>query len=439
METTFKKVAPAAWRSLSAVSLHKLVQVAGLVATVILVPRLFGAADYGRFAFVLSLSYLGQILGDFGTLDVMGRFVPELPAVEARRLYMRTLVFKGGIGLLAGLATGGAALLLAEWMQPGWALLTGLGVALHIVAWVPFQFALGLNRVGTWMAEQAWRQWVLLVLLLGLLPPLGLGGALLAVVVMELLFCLLGLWWGRDHWQPADLRWEWAYLRPYLRFGAGFFLANLVAVALYRSGPVLIETLTRQPPQAGFFNLALGLFLMGYVTLGQFAQSLIPTLSGFRAQGQPRQMELWLRNFIRSGWLLGWLGILLVWLAADWALPLIFGADFRPAALAFKGISLGLPLAALLWAGSTVATVTGQGRVKFGASLAALLVFAALAVWLTPGYGAAGAALALSLSMAVNVAGLVLFLRPDFVLPWPMLAISTLLGGIGLTLMGNLT
>jgi O-antigen/teichoic acid export membrane protein len=434
MATTLKKVSPVALRSLSTVSLHKVVQIAGLLVTVALVPRLFGAEDYGRFAFMLSLSYLGQILGDFGTLDVLGRFVPGLTPDEAGRLYMRTLTFKGVVGVLAGVITTGAAMTLGQWMRPDWALLTGLGVALHVVAWAPFQFALGLNRVGTWMAEQSWRQWALLGLLLALLPPLGLSGALIAVVLMEVLFCLLGLWWVRDFWQPAELRWDWAYLQPYLRLGAGFFLANLVAVALYRSGPALVETLTRRPAQAGYFNLALGLYLLAYVTFSQFAQSLIPTLSSFRAQGQTEQMRVWLCNFVRYSWLLAWLGTLVVWLAADWAVPLVFGADFAPAAAALKWISLGLPLTSLLWAGSTVATVTGRGRLKFGASLAALLTFVALVSWLTPSYGATGAAIALSVAVVVNVAGLVLWLQPDFSLPWRLLLVSSLVGVTGLGL-----
>jgi hypothetical protein len=54
-----------------------------------------------------------QILGDFGTFDVMGRFVPTLSDQDAGRLYMRTLAFKVIIGLLCGLATVGVAMLLA--------------------------------------------------------------------------------------------------------------------------------------------------------------------------------------------------------------------------------------------------------------------------------------------------------------------------------------
>jgi O-antigen/teichoic acid export membrane protein len=430
MNTALTKLHPNLVRSLSAVSLHKAVQIAGLVVTVVLVPRLFGAEAYGRFAFVLSLSYLGQVLGDFGTLDVMGRFVPGLAPAEAGRLYMRHLAFKLGVGVLCGLITVGAALALGPWMRLDWALLTGLGVALHIVAWVPFQFSLGLNRVGLWMAEQAWRQWVLLVLLLVLLPSFGLGGALVAVVLMEFLFCGLGLWSVRDYWQPAELRFDWLYLRPYVQFGFGFFLANLATVALYRSGPLVVETLTGQSAQTGYFNLAIGLFLLAYITTSQFAQSLIPSLSNFYKRGRAEKLQRWLQNFGRYGWLIGWLGLISIWLVADWAVPLVFGVDFGPAAEGLRWISLGIPLAALLWAGNVTATVTGRGSVKFGASVVSLLVFGVVALWLVPLYGAVGASLALVMAVVANVVILMAYLYPNFAPNWLMLLSTGVAGAL---------
>jgi O-antigen/teichoic acid export membrane protein len=429
MSASTDKAQTTVFRNLSAVSLNKVVQVAGLAATIALVPRLFGAEDYGRFAFVLSLSYLGQVLGDFGTLDVLGRFVPGMAQTEASRLYMRTLAFKVAVGLVCGIITAGAAMVMAPWMTWLWAGLTGLGVALHIVAWVPFQFALGLNRVGTWMAEQAWRQWALLVLLLALLPVWGLTGALLAVLLMEVIFCLLGGWWVRDYWRAAELRTDRSFLRPYVRFGLSFFLANLAAVALYRSGPALVELLSGDSRQTGYFNLALGLFLLAYVTVSQFAQGLIPMLSGFRAAGQTTQLRQWLHNFVRYGWWLSWLGVIAVWLLADWSVPLIFGPEFIPAAASLKWISLGIPLTTILWTGNVLATVTGQGGVKFGGALVALLTFIIAAVWLTPLFGATGAALALSLAVGVNVAILAVYLQPDLVLNWRMLG-SGLMAGV---------
>lgn len=398
----------------SIVSVHKVAQIAGSLLTVVLVPRLLGAEDYGRFAFLLSLSYLGQILGDFGTLDVFGRFVPGLAEAEARRLYMRTLAFKLPVSLVCGALTAAAALLLGDWVQPAWAVLVGLGVALHIVAWVPFQFALGLNQVGAWMTEQAWRQWTLLAGLLLLFPLLGFAGALLALLLMEAVFCGLGLILARDHWLRADLHWDWDYFRPFVVAGFGFFLANLAAVALYRSGPVLVEALTGETAQAGYIDLAIGLFLMAYVTVSQFGQSLIPTLSGYRAAGQAVELRRLLGNFMRIGLLITVLGTLAIWLLAGWAVPLVFGPEFAPAAEAMRWISLGMPLAVLAWSGNVMATVSGRGGVKFSASLAALLVFLAAALLLIPAQAAAGAAMALSLAVLAHVIVLILRLRPDF-------------------------
>ncbi len=440
MSVWLKKLHPAALRNLSAVSLHKGLQIIGQMAMVALAPRMFGPENYGRFAFVLSLSYLGQMLGDFGTLDVLGRFVPEIPAGQTRQLYMRLLVFKIAVSLLAGAVSVGAALWLSDWMTPTWALLAGLSVTIHIVARLPFQLALGLNRIGAWMAEQSGRQWFLLVALLLLWQLWGFTGALVAVVLMEALFAGLGLWgWLRDYWQPAELRLDWLFIRPYLRFGLSFFLANLTAVALYRSGPVLVELLTRQSAEAGYFNLALGLFLMVYITLSQFAQSLIPTLGGFRAKGETAQMQAWLDNFVWYSWLISWLGVIIAWLTAAWVAPLVFGAEFAPAASALKWISLSIPLTAVLWAGNSLSTVVGRGRIKFAASLAGLIVFVAGAVWLTPLYGAVGAAMALGLSIIANVGALILYLRPDFRLNWGRLigsglaaiAVVGLISGLG--------
>ena len=232
----------------------------------------------------------------------------------------------------------------------------------------------------------------------------------------------------RDYWQVNELRFAWDYLLPFLKFGAAFFMANLAAVALYRSGPVIVELQTRQPAQTGYFNLALGLYMLAYVTVSQFAQSLIPTLSNFRAQGQHRHLQSWLRNFVRYSWLAGWFGTVAVWLLADWGVPLVFGSDFRPAAIGLKWISLAIPLTALLWAGNVAATVLGQGRVKFGASLVALLIFIVASVGLTPGYGAAGAAVALALATAAHVTILGLLLRSAISLDWLMLGVTAVLG-----------
>jgi O-antigen/teichoic acid export membrane protein len=151
-------------------------------------------------------------------------------------------------------------------------------------------------------------------------------------------------------------------------------------------------------------------------------------MSRFRNQGQAGQMDLWLRNFVRYSWLGAWLATIAVWLAADWGVPLLFGEEFGGAAGPIRWLSLAIPLAALLWAGNAVATAVGQGRVKFGASLVGLVLFLAVAGWLVPVMGAAGAAVALGMSVGISVVILAIFLRPNFTLNWPLLLSSALVG-----------
>jgi O-antigen/teichoic acid export membrane protein len=139
-----------------------------------------------------------------------------------------------------------------------------------------------------------------------------------------------------------------------------------------------------------------------------------------------------MNSFVRYSWFMGWTGTLGVWLTVDWAVVFVFGPDYTPAADALKWISLGIPLAGILWAGNAIAAVTGRGNVKFRASLAALAVFLTGAFWLIPLYLAAGAALALTLALVANVAMLVIFLRPEFSLEWPVLLSSGAAASIAL-------
>ena len=183
------------------------------------------------------------------------------------------------------------------------------------------------------------------------------------------------------------MRVRWRYFL-HLLAGAGFFLANLAAVALYRSGPVLVEALTGK--RAGRLHQSgiIGMYLMVYVTISQFAQSLIPglrTLWSSRAHRDEysggwavfMRIGCWSRSRVRrrSG----------CWPAGRrWYL-----LDFAGAAPALRWISLAMPPAVIVWAANVTATVSGRSG-QFSGFLTALLVFLAGTLALTPVYGAAG-------------------------------------------------
>jgi len=112
---------------------------------------------------------------------------------------MRTLAFKVIVGVPVG-HHGRYRIGPGPVDDLGWAGLTGLGVALHIIAWVLFNLPWVLTGwVRGWLTSLA--AVGLAVFATGSLPPWGLGGALLAVLVMEIIFCLLGIWWVPDYWR----------------------------------------------------------------------------------------------------------------------------------------------------------------------------------------------------------------------------------------------
>ena len=99
---------------------------------------------------------------------------------------------------------------------------------------------------------------------------------------------------------------------------------------------------------------------------------------------------------------------------------------------------MGIPLSALLWGANIVATVAGQGKLRFWSSLAALFVFIVASLWLVPRYSATGAAIGLSLSVIANFAVLYYFLRSIYRPAWLLYLSTGVVGGVILWLLASL-
>jgi len=408
-------------RNLSAISAHKAAQLAGAFGFAALVPRLLGPELFGQLAFVLSLSLLLQMLGDLGGMDLIGRNVPGWTQQgEEGQQHIAWLVWqltwvRLGLGMLATLVLVLLAPWLAPWLTPLDGLLVGLGVAVRMLSWTPYHLSFGLNQMGRWSVELSYRQIVLIPCLL-IFASWGLTGLLVGNLLAEMVFLVPGLAWTRPYWrvQAPDL----AGLRPFLRFGAGFFAANAVLVLLYRSGPVLLELLTRDTVAVGYLSLALSIYMLLITILSQYMAAFIPTLSLFHTRHQDGEAQRWLERLMRfSAVLMGILVIGIILLTHPVA-PLLFGKDFQPVSRVFLLLSLPLVAQPLVWAGRYAATAFGHPRVAFVATLAGLVVALAASLLLMPPYAANGAALAMGAGiMALGGALFVLgrgWLRP----PW---------------------
>lgn len=411
-------------RNLSAISLHKAAQIAGAFAFAALIPRLLGEELFGQLAFVLSLSLILQMAGDLGGLDIIGRHVPGW-ASEGTWDRIRWLAWQltwmrlalGG-GIIVGLTL--AAPWLAPWLNAWQGFLIGLGVALRILSWTPYQLSFGLDQMGRWSVDLSWRQLIMIPCLV-LTLPWGLTGLLVGLLVSEAIFLIPGLIWSRPVWQPY--RPDWRGLRPYLRFGAGFFLANVVVVLLYRSGPVLLELLTHDTVAVGYLGLALSLYMLVITVLSQYMASFTPTLALLHTRRQTVEAQQWLDRLLRYSSIL--MGLLLIGagLLTYPLAPLLFGADFAPVSQIFLILSLALVVQPFIWAGRYAAAAFGQPRVAFFSALAGLVVALAGSLLLMPAFAAAGAAMALVAGMTATAIFLIVFSRAWLHPPWRAIAL----------------
>lgn len=416
-------------RALSALSLHKIGQITGALAFAVLIPRSLGPELFGQLSFVLALSLLLHMVGDLGSLDIMGRFVPgwaQEGAAGRRRiggLVWQLTWARLGLGVFITLALVGGGEWLAPWLGPGRAALVGLGVALRLLSWAPYHLSFGLNRMGRWAIELSWRQWAMIpCLLVG--RRWGLDGLLVGLVMAEAVFLAPGVFWLRPYGRPP---WPaWAALRPYVRFGLGFFLANVLVVLLYRSGPVLLEVLTRDTVAVGYLGLALSLYMLLITIIGQYLTAFVPSLALLTTRGQMTEARRRLERVIHHatlamGALLLGLGLLIEPLA-----PLLFGPDFGPVGRLFLLLSLALPLQPLVSAGRGAAAAFGRPRVALAAMTVGLAVGLAAGLLLIPAYAATGAGLALVLGVLATAVTLLRVGRDWLRPPWRSVVLAAL-------------
>src|SRR5262245_29678170 len=101
----------AAARSVSAIFLNQVPQVAGSLLFVLLIPRGLGTEIYGQLTFCFAFTVIFQTFGDLGYSEIFARFLPEVrqQAGEAGIYAMVRDLFKFkalvglGLGLIAGL------------------------------------------------------------------------------------------------------------------------------------------------------------------------------------------------------------------------------------------------------------------------------------------------------------------------------------------------
>ena len=416
----------AAVRSVSAIALNQVAQAAGGLLFVALVPRTLQADVYGQLAFAFALITILHSCGDLGYQEIFSRFLPEvrrsLGAGGVRAMTRRLFAVRLFAGLVLGLAGMLVARLAASWLTGPQLALMGVSVAARVWSMGPFPLLLGLGQTFKWSVESGWRQIVLTLLVLWLVPTPSLTLALLALTTSELFFLFIGLWWvrawlagrtpdigGRKPGERAGSALpSAAYFPPptvaLLRFGFTFSLANLALVILFRISPIAVDKLTGSHPETAFFDLAQSGLLLLYTLMVQVAYAFVPILTQLQLEQRPREAEAWLGRVVRYSAMLVALAAGGMWAVATPLAPILFGPGFGQAAGSIRMMGFGLLSLPLASAGVLLTAVDKRPGRKVWAALAGIAVFIVAAV-LMRGQAAAGIALAFALALAGYAAG----------------------------------
>lgn len=300
----------------------------------VLVPRMMGPSDYGRYALVTSL-YLWLVWGsDLSSSQVMGRYVPHFILQGEKEGLQKFFSNMLAMSLVSGALCACLYLLLTSlWLTDlDLILLITMSAAMLLrAAGHPFfTLFLGLNQAARWGMGEILRHWSILVLVIIGFYLAGLQGAFLGLWLAELIVLSIGVWWGKPYFSWTELRLDMHYLTPYLRFGLIFLIFNLLSAAFQCSGEVLVRLFYPDYMQVAYFGLAHNVYLTIAAVIPQFTIAFAPFMITLQTQGKTEIFRRWIEQLINGLTVAAMFVVFGVLLLGNNLVPLVLGTAYWP-------------------------------------------------------------------------------------------------------------
>lgn len=385
-------------RALGILFSSRVVSAVTLLAIGILTARLLGPEGRGQYALFFTIVGIGANLGGFG-LTQSNTYFLNREHVPMAVLFGNTIFSIGVVGLLAAGGIGiveshsGIVGLGAAWAFPGWLLWLAIIVAMlesHVGG-----LAYG-SHLYTFQARSLVVQAALLLAATLALYPIGpsLTAALEFRVAAAALF--IG-WYVQRFLAQVSLRRiavRTAILKKQLRFGIKNWVQNLIGLLNYR-GYLLILAAFSGPESVGHFSIAL-LFVEAVRFIPETVGTLLlPKLVGMHSGDGPAQLTARACRMIVLCMLILGFGLVV---SVDWLIPVVFGALYSDSVAATILLLPGAVLGAVYQVLTRYFTSEHAQRYSIASGISGLIVALSASVVLVPGFQAAGASVAYSLS-----------------------------------------
>jgi O-antigen/teichoic acid export membrane protein len=343
------------------------------------IPRTMGPRPYGQFALLYSLSFMFTMLSDFGVIQVMGRYIPQLNLqgeIENSKKLLNSFLM---LTLSSGTFAASLYLLITYfWLKDiqFFSLLTmAITVLVRSCTTPLFSFFLGLNQAARWGSRDVLSRLLSIPLLILFFYLGGLPGACLGLLLTEVFTLILGIWWGRPYLSRSHMHLDLHFLYPYLQFGLFFFVSHLTNTAIQNGGGVLIRMLNPDYTQVSYFELAQKIFLTASLAYPQFSLSFVPLMTILLKKGKTDTLRQWTEQLLK--WLtVAGVGMMFTFLLlGEDLVRLILGKAYQPVATNLLPLSLAFFFLALSSVSSLLALIYEKPRVALTGSIIRLAVF----------------------------------------------------------------
>jgi O-antigen/teichoic acid export membrane protein len=286
-------------RNLSALVILKVSQYPFLFLFFVLVPRRMGPGWYGEYALFVSIVMISASVTNFGEASgIFSRFVPEFETqarpMDIRKIFVNMIFLQNLINLAAALS-----LLMAmqffysDMFSPAYVCLIGVIVVVRNNYSLYYALLFGLNDIARANSMLPLRRVLSLVLVLVLFHYFGLAGAIFSTLVVDVCLTIPAAYWTRKYisFRSADL--DWAFMKPFLRYGLVFYVSGGLFAVWQKLGNVFIDRITHNTAEVAIFDIPNQMFLLMAGVILPFIFALAPIFTKLLLEGKERKLSKW--------------------------------------------------------------------------------------------------------------------------------------------------
>ncbi len=390
-----------------------------VLLSVLLIPRLMGDTDYGKYAYFMSVFLILDIFTDIGFVQIFGRFVPETkPGTDDpkwKAIFYGSLIYGTLLPLIviAGLFLVSAVHPLKSF-PPSWLWLVSLLLIFNRIEGTLFSFLYGLNQIARFSTKEALRSAFTFLLVYALYWAFGLRGAFVGLILNEVLLTVVGAYWTRAYWLRPWSAVSFRDFRPYLLFGITFYIPAFFFGLMQRSGNIFVQALTRSSEEVAYYDIANQFLLLTSTFLGLLISTLVPALTSLYVRNDQETIQRWQRVVLTYSGVVAFLAFnALIWLG-DFVITKALGPEFAPVMGNAVVIAFAFVPMLLAFIGMNYALLAKEPGVYTRGVAAGIGVMTLACLALVPSYGSRGAATATFLGYSALALVFFARYRPQF-------------------------